>query len=1355
MKKAFSGLKNSFLFFFARPLLQTFCLLNRKVWLVLLITGFCFSIKGFTQSRTFTPGNGQVFIVPDGVTSINIKAWGGGGGTSFGDTARAGGGGGGYVEKRISVSSGDVIYINVGSAGAAATVEETPGGSGGNSTVTHAGSSTNIFAGGGGGGGKYRHQFGLGGSATGGAINFNGGNGEMGGLTYGTGNGQNKNGGGGGGGGQAACSSGNGKNGVKGHDADKKGAGSGGSGGTGGGCGSTGAGGSGGAGSSENNKPGATGGSGEDVGAGGGGHGGKGGGSDKKGIGTPSSGGPGQVILTWDCVAIDISKISFTATSPVCAGASTTVTATSSTLPTGTYSLYYYFDNNVSSLRSAILHFTAGSPGSGSFVIPNVSYGTTKITLATFGCTSAWINNTIPIVVQASPAASFISTLPSAICYNSTVTYTTQPGQSNYSWSVPGVANTDYKIMSGSLASNSNTVTLNWFTPGEKEVTVNYANSIGCASPSPAINKIMVSGGPVIVSEPADMNNCLKSTVHLEIEAQDPADVTQYKWYKDGVAISAAPSLPIYTINNLAVSDAGKYRLELTGFTGCTSFSREIIVTTFLNTTTTWMPPMESVSWNQPKNWSCGVPDLVTHAIIPTSLSYPKIEALETGMVNNFIIDPVALAQGVVVEGVLQIAGEIQNNDGILDVTNGTVEFKGLSPQLILKDAFANNTANNTVHNLIISNNVTLNGPLDITGTLSFGAVSNKTFTTNDHLTLKSSAAATARVADITNNGVNAGNVIAGNVSVERFIPAHSSRRWRLVTAPVQGVSINKAWQEGRTWNGSAASEVQGYGTLITGQTQGTPEKANAAGFDFWTAIAGGGASVRKYVGSSSAASNIDAAFFPVENTTTASFTSHEAYLLFVRGDRTISSGSVVGSALLRAKGPLKQETSYNIPVVPTQSHTLIGNPYASPISFRKLYADNSTKIQSHYWTWQAGLGTGVGGYVLMLPNGEGGWEPVPAKSGAGTTNPVIGSGEGFFVVPAATAATGNAIVLKEVHKDEENPSVAIFRQADVAPAKVRVNLFAQVNGEKILLDGVQARFNESEKTNMGKAVNSGENLSIYRNSKDLIVMGGALPQAGDSIQFRFWNLAARQYTLQISGRQFPKNLQAVLFDRYMATETVLSLSEEGTTYSFQVTAAAESKAALRFVIRFKAHQALPVKLTNFTAQEKAGSVQLAWQVEGAESVQFYTVERSSDASHFSTLLTEAARGAATEGFEKKDSDPLEKNYYRLKITERSGAILYSDIVKVELERKEGSFSFHPNPVTGTSVSVKFTAIPTGQYTLSFYALSGQRLATQVLQHGGGSAIHPVAVKPLSNGTYLLELSGPGVKERLQLVVTR
>ncbi len=96
----------------------------------------------------------------------------------------------------------------------------------------------------------------------------------------------------------------------------------------------------------------------------------------------------------------------------------------------------------------------------------------------TVGYTSSSCASATPasntITVTALPTPTFTTSPTSPQCAGTSVTYTTQTGQSNYVWSVPGTSGTDYTITSGGTGTSDNTVTLKWLTSGSKTVTVGY-----------------------------------------------------------------------------------------------------------------------------------------------------------------------------------------------------------------------------------------------------------------------------------------------------------------------------------------------------------------------------------------------------------------------------------------------------------------------------------------------------------------------------------------------------------------------------------------------------------------------------------------------------------------------------------------------------------------------------------------------------------------------------------------------------------------------------------------------------------------------------------------------------------------
>ena len=120
-----------------------------------------------------------------------------------------------------------------------------------------------------------------------------------------------------------------------------------------------------------------------------------------------------------------------------------------------------------------------------------------------------------PVNVTVIAAPTFTASPSSTVCANTNVTYTTQSGKTNYTWSIPGTAGNDYVIISGGIGTGSNTVTLQWKTGGSKTVTVNY--NTGCAGLSPASNTTTIttiSAGTASSSPQVCINTAITPITH-------------------------------------------------------------------------------------------------------------------------------------------------------------------------------------------------------------------------------------------------------------------------------------------------------------------------------------------------------------------------------------------------------------------------------------------------------------------------------------------------------------------------------------------------------------------------------------------------------------------------------------------------------------------------------------------------------------------------------------------------------------------------------------------------------------------------------------------------------------------------
>lgn len=525
------------------------------------------------------------------------------------------------------------------------------------------------------------------------------------------------------------------------------------------------------------------------------------------------------------------------------------------------------------------------------------------------------------------------------------------------------------------------------------------------------------------------------------------------------------------------------------------------------------------------------------------------------------------------------VGGTLVNNSGnVLQIGNYTLAIADLSgagllggttnSNLIVNQPSSGNTSItfaagiNNLNNLGIasSNTTVLTSPLNIYGVLT---AQSGTLNTGNTLVLKSTAANTARVAPVT-------GTITGTVTVERYIPAR--RAWRVMSAPVGGSqSINSAWQEGATTSSANPNPSPGYGTHIT-------EGSAANGWDHnpLTAMI----SVKRYVSATDT-------WNPLANTN-ATAVNADAYLLFVRGNRSIALGYDTvrpNNTTLRASGPLKTGNQ-TFPVSAT-GFTAIPNPFASPINFATL---TRTNVQNNFYLWDPKLGGefGVGGYVLLSFNGST-YDVIPAS--VSPESQYIQSGQGFLV--RSTGSAGS-LVIKESDKSA-TAATDVFRVGggsggrigngtpfaevpiSTTTAGLRINLQAVNKDNSIsLLDEVFASYGKSfsdkvDNMDAQKVANVEENLAIIRENQTLMVDRSQSLDESDVIGLKLWNTAAKTYVFEFNPVALNAAVsKAYLVDRYLKTTIPIDLHKVSQVY-FSVNADVASSDPNRFSVTFRA----------------------------------------------------------------------------------------------------------------------------------------------------------------------------------------
>jgi hypothetical protein len=917
--------------------------------------------------------------------------------------------------------------------------------------------------------------------------------------------------------------------------------------------------------------------------------------------------------------------------------------------------------------------------------------------------------------------------------------------------------------------SGSGTVSGTFQTPvlsagGVTTLTIKSIQATGTLQCSPAlsspsntvdINVALLSTAPSGIMA-SNTVSCSGGSTTLTVNGGALGTNATWQWYAGtcgGTPVGTGPSI---TVSPTATTT---YFVRAEG--GCGPTTCASIVITY-STSNTWTGNA-TTDWNTAANWACNlIPPAGYDVVIPSSAfngHFPVLSAdVSIGSVTINAPATVSLnGKTLTISNSVSGTGTFTGNPSSALIING-----GTSTLYFTQAADADYSLGSLTVN---GGNITLGSKLNLYSLLDIAAPAASLNLSGQALVLKSTETETARVAEI--KGSLTG---ATNVTVERYIPNYNNlRRWRLVTSPVEGTTINAAWQEGRRWDGNGA-EPGAYGTLITGQQQRNATTANSNGFDFWPAIYNSSASIRRYAG---APASGNALWQPLSNTLSPkAFDTCQAYLLFVRGDRTISSTGVT-AATLRATGLLRQGTrTLTLYGTGAQSFTLIGNPYPSPLDFQAVYSDpaNSGKLKQWFWLYSArqGPASGFGAYQLVIGFPDGSYEALPTPfsqanhGNADQASRVIASGSGMFVVPVNAA--NSTLTLKESHKAAVAPTVSVFRTATpVKPVqKLYVNLSEKTIGsgsENQLLDGVLARWDDTYTTTLNdvqKAVNSGENLSLQRDTNSLMVFSNPAVRAGDTLRLKLWNTSQKTYLLEVKAMNLAlTGLTAFLIDQYKKKTIPLSLTGTITPVEFTVTAEAGSNDPGRFLIVFRQGTVLPLIVSSIRAVEKNSGIEIEWKVENEEGIRGYELEKSAGGQDFQKLAEFPARAATgQQTYTQFDAQPLPVNYYRVKTFGLNGQIRYSAVVKLAFHQAE-AFAIYPNPVTGRSFQLQLVNKPAGAYTLSIYNAIGQKVLQKQISHAGGTA---TAIIPLSQekqwaaGTYWLELRSPGGKtETLKL----
>jgi pimeloyl-ACP methyl ester carboxylesterase len=182
---------------------------------------------------------------------------------------------------------------------------------------------------------------------------------------------------------------------------------------------------------------------------------------------------------------------------------------------------------------------------------------------------------------------------------------------------------------------------------------------------------------------------------------------------------------------------------------------------------------------------------------------------------------------------------------------------------------------------------------------------------------------------------------------------------------------------------------------------------------------------------------------------------------------------------------------------------------------------------------------------------------------------------------------------------------------------------------------------------------------------------------------------------------------------------------------------------------------ALPVTLGDYKAYASgSGSVTVAWTTLTEVNNKYFTIDRSSDGSTFTTIDTVAATNLASgHSYSFIDANPFKgNNYYRLSQTDFDGKTTKFDVLKVATTVSvQSGLHISPNPVSNV-VHLELQHPETGYLQVILSDMQGRVLRSWKFDKQTSAWQQSIELGNLPAGNYTIQLRGTTIREVQQFV---
>lgn len=200
------------------------------------------------------------------------------------------------------------------------------------------------------------------------------------------------------------------------------------------------------------------------------------------------------------------------------------------------------------------------------------------------------------------------------------------------------------------------------------------------------------------------------------------------------------------------------------------------------------------------------------------------------------------------------------------------------------------------------------------------------------------------------------------------------------------------------------------------------------------------------------------------------------------------------------------------------------------------------------------------------------------------------------------------------------------------------------------------------------------------------------------------------------------------------------------------------SSGRLNDLWKFLSSSTLPVHLLTFTARLQQDKVNLNWQVQNEQNFDRYEVERSYDSREFVKIGSLKCKGGNGSKHEYNYSDHGPWSiahgliYYRVKMLDKDGKFMYSNVENVMLPAHNSLLTIYPNPATN-NVQLQLNRTINGRVTVEVVDEAGKVVISKGYNVMDNNIT--VSIQNLAKGNYNVRLLYNNEQYVQNLVVLR